>query len=96
MMSAITKNVQLELENGTSCAALFVADSGVTLFRQGREQGHVTEHEICEYAARSNGASELANLIGAMLVPPTLCIRSKEDLSSAAYFWFQDRFPPPG
>jgi len=91
-MSAVTKNVQLELADGTVCSALFTAGQGVTISRQGQACGAVADAELSEFAARRNGAMELAAQIEAMLGQQALTSSSQDALMDAAYRWFEQYF----
>ena len=66
-MSAVTNNVQLAITDGTVCSVLFTPDQGVRISKEGQVCGSVSDAELSEFAARRNGAMELAAQIEAML-----------------------------
>jgi hypothetical protein len=88
-MSAATSNVQLELVDGTACSALFTAGDGVTISKQGQPCGSISDAELSEFAARRNGAMELAAQIEGTLGEQALTTRSQDALMDSAFRWFE-------
>ena len=91
-MSAETKNVPLELADGTVCSATFTADQGVTISKQGQVCGSISDAELSEFASRRNGAMELAAQIEGMLGQQALTGNSQDTLMDSAYRWFEQYF----
>jgi len=91
-MSAVTKNVPLELADGAVCSALFTAGRGVSILKQGQDCGAISDAELSEFAARRNGAMELAAQIETMLGQQALTTSSQDALMDAAYRWFEQYF----
>jgi len=91
-MSAATKNVQLELADGTVCSVLFTAGQGVSVSKDGQDCGSISDAELSEFAARRNGAMELAAQIEGMLGQQALTGSSQDALMDSAYRWFEQYF----
>ena len=91
-MSSVTNNVQLELADDTSCSVLFTAGQGVTVSREGQNCGSIDDEGLSQFAARRNGAMELAAQVEEMLGQQALTVRSQDALMDAAYRWFEQHF----
>ena len=91
-MSAVTRNVPLELADGTACSVLFTAGQGATVAKQGQDCGSISDAELSEFAARRNGAMEFAAQIEGMLGQQALNSSSQDALMDAAYRWFEQYF----
>jgi hypothetical protein len=91
-MSAATSNVPLELVDGTPCAALFVAGEGVMISKQGQPCGTISHEELSQFAARRNGAMELAAQIEGTLGEQALTTQSQDALMDCAFRWFELHF----
>lgn len=92
MMASATTTVQLELVDGTACSVLFTASEGLTVSKQDQPCGSISDAELSEFAARRNGAMELAAEIEALLGEQALNTRSQDALMDSAYRWFEQYF----
>jgi len=91
-MSEAASNVDLQLTDGTACAVVFSAGAGAAVSKQGQTCGSIDENELGVFAARRNGAMELAVQVEAMLGQQALTTDSQDRLMDAAYLWFQGNF----
>jgi len=91
-MSAATSNVQLELADGTPCSAVFTLGEGVRVLRRDQPCGRIDDAGLSQFAARRNGAMELAAQIEEMLGQQALTVSSQDALMEAAYRWFEQNF----
>lgn len=91
-MTGTSSNIELELTDGTACAVLFSAGKGLTVSCRGEPCGTIDEDEVGGYAARRNGAMELAAEIEGMFGQQALTSSSQDALMDAAYRWFEQHF----
>ena len=91
-MSTVTQNLPVTLADGTAGSVLFTAGQGIAVSKHEELCGRISDAELSEFAARRNGAMELAAQIEEMLGQRALTTASQDALMDFAYRWFEKYF----
>jgi len=91
-MGSVSETLNVTLADGTPCTVLFTAGGGVAVSKRDAPCGTIGDAELSEFAARRNGAMELAAQVEEMLGQQALTTSSQDALMDFAYRWFEKYF----
>ena len=88
-MSSVSSNVQLALTDGTVGAAFFFAGNGISIIRQGRSVGELTQAKLDDLARADEAGERVANRVAEFLTPHELTAESHRTLALSAQEWIE-------
>jgi len=88
-MSNVSNNVPLVLTDGSVGAAFFFAGNGISVTRQGRRVGELTQARLDDLARTEEAGEKVASRVAEFLTPHQLTAESRRTLALSAREWIE-------
>ena len=89
IMSSVSNNVPLALTDGSVGAAFFFAGNGLSVTRQGRRVGELTQARLDDLARAEEAGEKVASRVAEFLTPHQLTAESRRMLAISASEWIE-------